>query len=104
VGNDRPRDVAARIEREGSERAQFSPREGLVALSAELCLDGPVLPVPVKGYQVDALVGVWKFESFTDLGGHVAQQPDVSQDGSVFWRGLEVELNKPLKCATHLRF
>jgi hypothetical protein len=41
---------------------------------------------------------------FTDLGGHVAQQPDVSQDGSVFWRGLEVELNKPLKRATHLGF
>jgi len=27
---------------------------------------------------------VWKFEPFTDLGGHLAQHPDVPQDGSVF--------------------
>jgi hypothetical protein len=50
VRNDRPSDVAARIERERGKGAQFSPGEGLVALAPELCLDGPIVPVPVEGY------------------------------------------------------
>jgi hypothetical protein len=60
--------------------------------------------VPVEGYQVNALVWVWKFEQFTNVGGHLTQRPDVSEDGSVFRLGLEVELNKPLKRPTHLGF
>jgi hypothetical protein len=46
VRNDRAGDVAARVERERCEGAQFSPSERLVALTPELCLDCPVLAVP----------------------------------------------------------
>ena len=40
--------------------------------------------------------GVWKFKPFTNLRGHLAQRPDVSEDVSVFRLRLEVELNEPL--------
>jgi hypothetical protein len=76
----------------------------LVALTPELCLDGPIFPVLVERYQVNALVGVWKFEQSTNSGGDIAQRPDVPEDGSVFRLGLEVELDEPLERATHLGF
>ena len=47
--------------------------------------------------------GVWKFKPFTNLRGHLAQRPDVSEDVSVFRLRLEVELNESLERATHSR-
>ncbi len=73
VRNDRKGNVAARVERERGERAQFSPGERLVALTPKLRLDGPVFAVPGAGDEVNALVGVWKNNPFTDLGGHLTQ-------------------------------
>ena len=104
VSDNRPSDVAAGVERERCEGAQFSPSERLVAFTPELCLDCPVFPVPVERYQVNAFVGVWKFKPFSDLSGHLTQRPDVSEDGSVFRLGLEIELNEPLERPTHLGF
>ena len=75
----------------------------MVALTAKLCLDGPVFPMPVEGYQVNAFVGVWKFKPFSDLSGYLAQCPDMSKEGSVFRLGLEIELNESLERATHSR-
>jgi hypothetical protein len=104
VSDNRPSDVAAGVERERCEGAQFSPSERLVAFTPELCLDRPVFPVPVESYQVNAFVGMWKFKQFTVPSGHLAQRPDVSEDGSVFRLGLEIELNETLERPTYLGF
>ena len=53
-------------------------------------------------YQVNALVGVWKFKQLTGLCGHLAQGPNVPKFGSEFRLGLEVELDEPLERAIHL--
>ena len=50
-----------------------------------------------SGYQVDALVGGGRSRCLRTSGGHVAQQPDVSKYGSIFRRGLEIELRQALK-------
>ena len=54
------------------------------------------------GYEVNAFVAGWKVQTFANIRRHLAQQPDLSQDGSVFWLGLEVELDEPLERATLL--
>ena len=54
------------------------------------------------GYEVNAFVAGWKVQTFANIRGHLAQQPDLSQDGSVFRLGLEVELDEPLERATLL--
>ena len=51
VSDHRPNDVAAGVECERCERAQFSPSKRLVAFTPELCLDCPVFLVTVEGYQ-----------------------------------------------------
>ena len=71
-------------------------------MTAKFRLNRPIFSVICTGYEVNAFVAGWKVQTFANIRGHLAQQPDLSQDGSVFWLGLEVELDEALEGATLL--
>ena len=71
-------------------------------MAAKFRLNRPIFSVTCTSYEVNAFVAGWKVQTFANIRGHLAQGPDVPKFGSVFRRGLEVELNEPLERATHL--